>query len=154
MADTPRGIAAATYVETTEGPVQMGETPNKGFPVLTRFADGRLGFRQLIKVTVADDVALVRVVLESGFGVVVAGGHPFFRADGSSIPAERLSAGDLLDTAFHYREGYVPDGATRPVPGVSVAVRAVEPAGRGQVLTGTVRDTHALFLTAGVLCGE
>jgi hypothetical protein len=33
-------------------------------------------------------------------------------------------------------------------------VKAVEPAGTGQVLTGTVRDTHALFLTAGVLCGE
>jgi hypothetical protein len=43
-----------------------------------------------------------------------------------------------------------------PVPrsGVAAAVRAVEPSGEGQVLTGTVRDTHVLFLTAGVLCGE
>lgn len=154
MADSPRGIAAATYIETTEGPVQMGETPNKGFPVLTRLPDGRLGFRQLIKVAIAEDVPLVRVVLDSGFSVVVAGGHPFFRSDGQAVAAERLGAGDLLDTAFHYREGYVPDGATRPVRGVSAAVRAVEAAGRGQVLTGTVRDTHALFLTAGIRCGE
>jgi hypothetical protein len=26
--------------------------------------------------------------------------------------------------------------------------------GDGEVMTGTVRDTHALFVTAGVLCGE
>jgi hypothetical protein len=30
----------------------------------------------------------------------------------------------------------------------------VDAAGDGEVMTGTVRDTHALFVTAGVLCGE
>ena len=35
-----------------------------------------------------------------------------------------------------------------------MTVVRVEPAGDGEVMTGTVRDTHALFVTAGVLCGE
>ncbi len=154
MADSPRGIAATTHIETTEGPVAMGETPNKGFPVLTRFPDGRLGFRQLIKVVTVENAPLVRVVLDSGHKVVVASGHPFLTPDGQSVPAERLKAGDLLETAFHYREAYVPEGATRPVRATATAVRTVEPAGTGPVLTGTVRDTHTLFLTAGILCGE
>jgi len=154
MADSPRGIAATTHVETTEGAVAMGETPNKGFPVLTRLPDGKLGFRQLIKVVTVEGAPLVRVVLDSGHSVVVASGHPFFKRGGESVPADQLKAGDLLETAFHYREGYMPEGATRPIRATATAVQAVEPAGTGQVLTGTVRDTHALFLTAGVLCGE
>lgn len=154
MADSPRGIAATTHIETTEGPVAMGETPNKGFPVLTRFPDGKLGFRQLIKVVTVEGVPLVRVVLDSGQSVVVASGHPFLKQSGDAVPADRLQVGDLLETAFHYREGYVPEGATRPIRAIATAVQAVEPAGTGQVLTGTVRDTHKLFLTAGVLCGE
>ena len=154
MADSPRGIAATTHIETTEGPVAMGETPNKGFPVLTRLADGKLGFRQLIKVVTVEAAPLVRVALDSGHSVLVASGHPFLKRGGETVPAERLRPGDLLETAFHYREGYVPEGASRPIRATATAVQAVEPAGTGQVLTGTVRDTHTLFLTAGVLCGE
>jgi hypothetical protein len=37
---------------------------------------------------------------------------------------------------------------------VHIAVRAVEAAGEGPVLFGTVRDAHQLFLTAGVLVAE
>ena len=51
-------------------------------------------------------------------------------------------------------EGYSPPDADARPFGPAIAVTAVEPAGEGQVLTGTVRDTHTLFLTAGVLCGE
>jgi len=69
------------------------------------------------------------------------------------VPAARLAPGDQLETAFSYPEGYAPPDGERPVS-TAVPVRAVEPAGEGQVWTGTVRDTHALFLTAGVLCGE
>jgi hypothetical protein len=154
MAESPRGIAATCMIETAEGPVPMAETPGKGFAVLTRLPSGQLGFRQLIKVASADAVPLVRVVLDSGHSAVTARGHLFYRLGMEAVPAERLAAGDRLETAFHYPEGYWPPDASGPQIGTAVAVRAVEPAGEGQVLTGTVRDTHALFLTAGVLCGE
>jgi hypothetical protein len=152
--DRPRGLATACLVETAEGPVAMADTPNKGFAVLTRLPSGGLGFRQLIKVVSRDGAPLVRVVLDSGHSVVVATGHPFFRRGMESVAAADLRPGDALETAFHYPQGYLPAGVSDAPNAWGVSVRAVEPAGEGPVMTGTVRDTHALFLTAGVLCGE
>lgn len=152
--EAPRGIAADCMIETAEGPVRMSETPGKGFAVLTRFPSGQLGFRQLIKVAATDGVPLVRVVLDSGHAAVTARGHLFYRLGMEPVPAERLGPGDLLETAFTYPEGYRPPDADAVPIGKAIAVKAVEPAGEGQVLAGTVRDTHTLFLTAGVLCGE
>lgn len=152
--DRPRGLAASCLVETAEGPVAMSETPNKGFAVLTRLPAGGLGFRQLIKVTTREATPLVRVVLDSGHAVVAASGHRFYRVGMEAVAAADLRPGDRLETAFRYPDGYLPpDVATAP-HAWGIAVRAVEPAGEGPVMMGTVRDTHALFLTAGVLCGE
>ena len=153
-AGRPRGLATTCLVETAEGPVAMAETPNKGFAVLTRLADGALGFRQLIKLATHDGAALVRVVLDSGHSVVAAAGHPFYRADMVAVAAADLSPGDTLATAFRYPEGYLPSGMTEVPNAWGIAVRSVEPAGEGPVMTGTVRDTHVLYVTAGVLCGE
>jgi len=150
----PRGLAADCMIETAEGPVAMAETPGKGFAVLTRLPSGQLGFRQLIKVTATGPVDLVRVVLDRGHAVVSARGHLFYRRGMQPVPAAELAAGDLLETAFHYAEGYVPPDAQGSVAGPAIAVRSVEPAGQGQVFAGTIRDTHVLFLTAGVLCAE
>jgi hypothetical protein len=152
--DRSRGLAVDCLVETAEGPVPMAETPNKGFAVLTRMPTGALGFRQLIKVVTREAVPLVRVVLDSGHDVVTAAGHPFFRRGMEPIAAEDLRAGDLLETAFQYPAGYLPPDVAGAAHAWGVSVRAIEPAGEGSVMTGTVRDTHALFLTAGVLCGE
>jgi len=149
-----RGIAADCMIETAEGPVRMAETPGKGFAVLTRLRSGQLGFRQLIKVTASEAVPLVRVVLDSGHAVVTARGHLFYRRGRDAVAAARLTPGDALETAFNYPEGYRPPDADAPQIGGTIVVRAIEPAGEGQVLAGTVRDTHTLFLTAGVLCGE
>lgn len=154
LAPSLRGIAGTCMVETAEGPVPMSETPGKGFAVLTRLPSGQLGFRQLIKVVASGPAPLVRVLLDSGHAAVTSPGHVFFMRGMTPVPAERLRPGDLLETAFTYPEGYHPPDATTETPGVALAVRAVEPAGEGQVFAGTVRDTHALFLTAGVLCGE
>jgi len=140
-------------IETAEGPVAMSDTPGKGFAVLTRLPSGQLGFRQLIKVAAAGPVALVRVVLDSGHVAVTATGQIFYRVGMEPVPAARLVTGDRLETAFKYVEGYVPPDAARTVA-PAVAVRAVETAGEGQAWSGTIRDTHAFFLTAGVLCGE
>lgn len=131
----------------------MADTPGKGFAVMTRLRE-RLGFRQLIKVETAASVPLVRVVLETGHAAVTARGHRFFRRGMEPVAAENLAAGDLLETAFHYGEGYWPPDAAAPTPRVHIAVRAVESAGEGPVLFGTVRDTHTMFLTAGVLVAE
>ena len=152
-ASLPRGLAGDSMIETAEGPVAIAETPGKGFAVLTRLPSGQLGFRQLIKVAEAGPVDLVRVVLDNGHAVVVARGHVFFRHGMEPVAAAALARGDRLETAFHYREGYVPPDAVTPV-NPAVAVQAVEPAGQGQVFAGTIRGTHVLYLTAGVLCAE
>jgi hypothetical protein len=149
-----RGLASTCHVETAEGPVAMAETPNKGFAVLTRLPSGQLGFRQLIKLVTRGPVPLLRVVLSSGHAVLAARGHPFYRAGMQPVPAERLEAGDDLETAFRYPAGYTPSNAPGAEVSAPIRVVRVEPAGEGEVLTGTVRDTHALFVTAGVLCGE
>jgi hypothetical protein len=149
-----RGLAPSSCVETAEGPVPMSETPNKGFAVLTRLGSGQLGFRQLIKLATRGPVPLVRVVLSSGHWVVAAQGHPFYRVGMDVVPAARLAPGDELETAFRYPEGYAPPDLPGAEPGAPIRVVRVEPAGEGEVMTGTVRDTHALFVTAGVLCGE
>jgi len=153
-ADRPRGLATSSLIETAEGPVVMADTPNKGFAVLTRLPSGQLGFRQLIKVVSQDAVPLVRVVLDSGHSIVTAVGHPFFRPGLEAVAAADLTPGDRLETAFQYPAGYTPPDVTAAPHAWGVSVRAVEPAGEGPVMTGTVRDTHALFVTAGVLCGE
>ncbi len=151
---TERGLVPSCHVETAEGPVKMAETPNKGFAVLTRLPSGGLGFRQLIKLVTHGPVPLVRVVLSTGHEVLAARGHPFFRLGMQAVPAVELMAGDGLETAFRYPAGYAPpdlEGAEASAP---ISVVRVEPAGEGEVMTGTVRDTHALFVTAGILCGE
>jgi hypothetical protein len=150
-----RGLAPACMVETAEGPVAMHETPKKGFAVLTLLDAGSLGFRQLLKVEQADDVPLVRVVLDNGHTAVVARAQTFFRqGGGGGVAAAALVPGDALETAFRYPNGYQPPTGTASPSAAGVHVVRVEPAGRGTVMFGTVRDTHRLFLTAGVLCGE
>lgn len=151
---TPRGLSPDCMIETAEGPVRMADTPGKGFAVMTRLQPTQLGFRQLIKVETAESVPLVRVVLETGHAAVTASGHRFYRRGMEAVAAGDLAPGDLLETAFHYPEGYWPTDPASPTPRMHVAVRAVEPAGEGPVLFGTVRDTHTMFLTAGVLVAE
>jgi hypothetical protein len=149
-----RGLASGCHVETAEGPVRMSETPNKGFAVLTRLPSGQLGFRQLIKLVTRGPVPLVRIVLSTGHEVLAACGHPFYRTGMEMVAAERLAPGDALETAFRYPEGYAPPDLSGAEPSAPIRVARVEAAGEGEVMTGTVRDTHALYVTAGVLCGE
>jgi hypothetical protein len=149
-----RGLSLTCMVETAEGPVPMHETPKKGFAVLTRFESGVLGFRQLLKVEQRDGVPLVRVILDNGHSAVVGRDHSFYRVGFEAVPASALQPGDALETAFQYPSGYQP-ATEPPAPSAwGVHVLRVEPAGEGSVMFGIVRDTHRMFLTAGVLCGE
>src|SRR5690606_7293496 len=120
----------------------------------TRLPSGTLGFRQLIKVERSGPVPLVRVTLDSGHSVVVAAGHPFVRASGEQVAASLLRPGDALETAYHYPAGYKPPDVAGEPSAPRMAVGSVEPAGEGETMTGVVRDTHVMFLTAGVMCGE
>src|SRR5262245_3530486 len=149
-----RGLAPTCHVETAEGPVQLADTPNKGFAVLTRLPSGQLGFRQLIKVVTHGPVPLVRVLLSTGHELLAAAGHPFYRAGMTPVAAAQLAPGDGLETAFRYPDGYVPVDVSLEAASAPIRVVRVEAAGDGDVMTGTVRDTHVLFVTAGVLCGE
>ena len=153
MTTSARGLSGDCMIESAEGPIPMHETPNKGFAVLTRLPSGQLGFRQLIKVVESGPVPLVRVVFDSGHTALVARGHVFYRLGMERVAAEELRPGDPLETAFRYPGDYAPPDASGPVR-QTIAIRAVEPAGEGRVWAGTVRDTHTLFLTAGVLCAE
>jgi hypothetical protein len=132
----------------------MAETPNKGFAVMTRMPSGVIGFRQLMKLVTSGPVPLVRVVLASGHHVECAAGHLFFRIGMEAVAAADLQPGDRLESAFGYPEGYVSPATPEAPAAGPIAVARVEHAGHGTVMTGTVRDTHVLFLTAGVLCGE
>jgi len=149
-----RGLAADAMVETAEGPVAMRDTPKKGFAVMTRMPDGTLGFRQLIRLEEKDDVALVRITFDNGHTVVAGRDHLFFGVERGPVPASELAPGDLLETAFRYPEGYLPTGLDETPAAWGIRVTRVEDAATGPVLFGTVRDTHRLYLTAGVLCAE
>jgi hypothetical protein len=151
--DAVRGLAESCLVETAEGPVSMHETPKKGFAVMTRLPSGELGFRQLIHVEHRERAELVRVSLDTGHAFVVARAHPVYRGGMEAVPAADLVPGDLLESAFRYPDGYQPNGTEAP-SAWGIHVTAIEPAGEGGVMFGTVRDSHRLFLTAGVLCGE
>jgi len=150
----PVGFPLACHIETAEGPVTIAETPNKGFAVLTRLPSGALGFRQLIKLARSGPVPLVRIVLDSGHDLVLARRHAVYRHGMQPVPAEELEPGDPLETAYAYPEGYRPPDLPDARPGGPIRVVRVEPAGEGEVMRGTVRETHALFVTAGVLCSE
>jgi len=130
----------------------MRDTPNKGFAVLTRLPSGQLGFRQLIKVVESGPVPLVRVVLDSGHTAVVARDHVFYRVGLEPVPAARLrpaiSSRPLSATG---RLHAARRDDARPPNDRGARDRA---GGRGAGVGRHVRDTHALFLTAGVLCAE
>src|SRR5262245_25575452 len=133
MPDEVKGLSVDCWIETAEGPVPMRETPGKGFAAMTRFADGRIGFRQLMKVVKSGPVPLVRVVLDSGHAFVVARDHPVFRRGMQPIAAVTLRPGDLLETAFHYPETYLAEAPGAPRAN-ALAVATVETAGEGEVM--------------------
>lgn len=149
-----QGFPPSCHVETAEGPVTMAETPNKGYAVLTRLPSGVLGFRQLIKLVRLGPVPLVRLILDRGQQVVLGRRHPVFRHGMRPVPAEELAPGDALETAFAYPPGYAPPDLADARLGGPIRVLRIESAGEGEVMRGTVRETHSLFVTAGILCGE
>jgi hypothetical protein len=148
-------LGADSLVETVDGPVAIGTLVGKSMPVLTRLPGGQVGFRLMTGIAcTATGVAVLRVGFDNGHAVIVDPGHVFFLRGMAECRADALTIGALLETSFHFPEGYVlrrMDGTTAPSAG-AVRVAAVEPAGTADVFTGAVNETQAYFTTAGVLC--
>jgi len=150
-------LGAGSLIETVDGPLAIASLGGKSMPVLTRLADGRVGFRLMTKIArTGSGVAVLRVSFDNGQSVVVDRGHVFYAPGMVERPAASLAAGDLLDTSFHFPAGYMfrhTDGTTETSAG-AVRVAAVEDAGTADVFGGLVNETHCYFLTAGILCKE
>lgn len=148
-------LSGESLIETVDGPVAIGGLVGKSITVMTRLPNGRIGFRLFSKITVtAPAVPVLRVGFDNGHSVVVDHGHVFYARGAVERPVTALTPGDLLDSSFHFPEGYVfrrMDGSTQVSAG-AVAVQTVEPAGVADVFGGIVNETGSYFLTAGVLC--
>jgi hypothetical protein len=146
-------------VESIDGPAEIDKLVGKGTPVLTRLPDGALGFRMMTQVReIAPDAALVRLTNQEGQSICVGTEHLFVRANGTDVRANDLRPGDLLAPSWSYPPGYVlpeaeeysAEARGRPwAPPIIVC--SIEPAGRGPVFGGSVRETKSYFLTFGAL---
>ena len=150
-------LSADGLIETVDGPIAIATLVGKSMPVLTRLPSGQIGFRMMTKIAcTATGVAVLRVTFDNGHAVTVDSGHVFYAPDKIERPASALEPGEMLDTSFHFPVGYAyhrSDGSTAISDG-GTHVTSVEPAGTADVFTGIVNETHAYFLTAGVLCKE
>jgi hypothetical protein len=149
------GLSGDSLVETVDGPMAIAKLAGKSMPVLTRLPSGQVGFRLMSEVACSTPgVPVVRVTFDNGQAVVVEPAHVFYRKGMEPCAAKALAPGDLLETSFHFPEGYVlerMDGTTEPSAG-AVRVAAIEDAGTADVFTAKVNETAAYFTTAGVLC--
>ncbi|MBM4269830.1 MAG: hypothetical protein FJ144_25050 [Deltaproteobacteria bacterium] len=153
-------LAADALIETIDGPVEIVKLVGKVMPVLTRFADGQLGFRMMTQIRELEAEAnLIRLVNADGQVVCVGAEHMFVRADGSEVPASGLVVGDRLEPGWSYLPGYIlPDAAeyaadVRGKPWENpVVIRSIEPGGSGPLYGASVRDTKSYFLTFGARC--
>lgn len=149
------GLSGDSLVETVDGPVAMAKLAGKSVPVLTRLPDGQIGFRLMRDVACTTAGApVLRVVLDNGQSIVVEPGHQVYRKGMAATPAGTLAPGDLVETSFHFPEGYEltrTDGTKERSAG-AVRVAAVEDAGTADVFGGVVHETRCYFATAGVLC--
>jgi hypothetical protein len=145
------GIAADTWIEAIDGPVAVGTLEGKSMPVMTRFADGRIGFRMMGKFAKAP-APVLRVTFENGSSVRVAADQLFVKAPMVPTPAAELRPGDGIVPAWDYPAGYVPPDLPerRPADG-TLLVQSVTPDGETDVLSAPIRETGVFFLHCGAL---
>jgi hypothetical protein len=150
------GLAGDTRVEAVDGPVAIRDLVGRFMPILTRLPSGARGFRILSKIQQSPaPVPLVRLRLEHGESIDLAEDQVIYRAGLATVVARDVRAGDLLEPHFHYPAGYRPRGTPAEVSAErGFRVAAVEPAGEGVVFRGSVKETHCLFLSTGILCAE
>lgn len=148
-------LSGDSLIETVDGPMAIAALVGKSMPVLTRLPSAQVGFRLMTKVAcTGSGVSVLRIGFDNGQSVLADPGHVFFLRGMIECRADALAAGALLETSFHFPEGYQlrrMDGTTEPSAG-AVRVTGIEPAGTADVFTGAVNETQSYFTTAGVLC--
>ncbi|MEA2624910.1 MAG: hypothetical protein QOD06_955 [Candidatus Binatota bacterium] len=146
-------LTAEALLEAIDGPVVTGTLEGKSMPILTRFPDGRIGFRMMGKFAKSEAPApIVRVEFESGDSVRVGAEQVFVKKGGEEVRAADLVPGDALEMAWDYPAGYSPPDLPerRPSDG-TLRVRATAPDGEADVFSAPIRETGRFFLTAGAL---
>lgn len=153
-------LAAASLIETIDGPVEIVKLAGKSTPVLTRLCDGRLGFRMMSQVReIASETPLLRLFNADRQEVVVGASHVFLAPGGKEVAARDLSEGALLESSWTYPAGYeIPDAEEyslevrgRPWQPALRVIR-IEPVGAGPAFGASVSDTKTYFLTFGAHC--
>lgn len=146
-------LTAEALIEAIDGPVAVGTLEGKSMPVLTRFPDGRIGFRMMGKFAKAPaPVPVVKVTFENGASVRVGADQVFLKKPMVPVKASELQPGDGVVPSWDYREGYRPPDLEerRPADG-TLLVESVAPDGEAEVLSAPIRETGIFFLHCGAL---
>ncbi|MEW6270487.1 MAG: hypothetical protein AB1689_14445 [Thermodesulfobacteriota bacterium] len=138
--------------------MRIVELVGKVMPVLTRFRDGRLGFRMMREIRPIEETDLVELVNGDGQRVRLGAEHVLVREDGSEVKAADVRPGERLEPGWTYEAGYVPADAPEYAPDVrgkpwqrALVVTGVTGGGRGTVIGFSVNETKRYFLTFGAL---
>lgn len=145
-------LAADAQIEAIDGPAAVGPLEGKSMPVLTRFPDGRIGFRMMGKFQKTGPVPVLKVTFENGKSVRVGPEQLFVKKDGATVTAADLRPDDAVAPSWDYRAGYRPPDLPdrRPADG-TLLVKSVSPDGEAEVLGAPVRETGVFFLACGAL---
>ncbi len=150
------GLAAETKVETPEGALAIRTVAGKAIAVFTREANGRVRFRMMQNVRkIADQQPVLKLTLETGQSFRVTPEQVLFKSGLVECSADALQAGDALEPAFTYPQGYkfrVDQNRGEQESGACLRVAHIEPGGSADVYALGVNQTGCFFLTAGVLC--
>ncbi len=165
MADKPKKpvlptltrLAADSLVETIDGPVEIVKLVGKVMPVLTRFSDGKFGFRMMTQIRELEPEAdLLRLTNADGQVLRVGADHVFIRAGGQEARAGELAEGDELDCGWSYPPGYelpnaeeYAEGARGKAWNSPVVAAKIDSGDRGPLYGATVKETKAYYLTFG-----
>lgn len=157
-APTLSRLAEDALVETIDGPVPIVELVGKVMPVLTRFPDGRLGFRMMREIRPLGESDLIELVNADGQRVRLGAEHVLVREDGTEVKAADVRPGERLAPGWTYEASYVLPDAPEYAANVrgkpwerAVVVTSATSVGRGPVIGFSVNETKRYFLTFGAM---
>jgi len=154
MPDEVCAVAADTKVETPEGPLPIRSLATTPTAVLTRTDAGLVRFAMIRGAHKVEGMrAVLRITLDNGLSFRVAPSQVLLKRGMIETNAGEVRAGDELESAFCFPEGYVycADDQREVTARASVGVRHVEPAGEAEVYGFCVNLTGRFAFSCGVL---
>ncbi len=154
MPSSSCAVAADTKVETPEGPLPIRSLATTPAAVLTRTDSGQIRFAMVRAVAKAGEgQPVVRVTLDNGLSFRVGPNQILLKKGMVETPASAVVAGDELECAFCFPEGYVyrTDDQREITSRAAVLVSAVESGGEADVYSFRVNLTGRFVLSCGVL---